>query len=323
MCLSLFKLHHSDGTVHRHGPRNAPCAGSDKPPIDAQQATPTQNSQTASSDSLSTTPPKVISTRSVSATIKQELQHPSGHGPLMKHIPRSARFAVASVLLVLLQSVTDTPDDATKWADLLSFGPLILTKPPRGGRKHNLTKLILNRVTLWRAGERSAANSQTSCTRRTSSRTQPTDRTRTLASLVSTKIEEGNFKAALRLVCSDDTPAPDTQETLEALKKKHPSVPSDRRIPPSPDSLNIQPLQVTPEMVKAAIHSFPAGSAGGPDGFTAQHLRDLICSHADLEHGLCDFVNMMMSAKLPDPIREIIFGGNLIALQKKMEESDP
>jgi len=45
-----------------------------------------------------------------------------------------------------------------------------------------------------------------------------------LAAAVTSKIEAGNFKAAIRklklncrIVCSEDTPAPDTHETLKVL----------------------------------------------------------------------------------------------------------
>ena len=40
---------------------------------------------------------------------------------------------------------------------------------------------------------------------------------------------DGNFKAALRLICSDDTPAPDNQDTFQALLDKHPQAPEDRK----------------------------------------------------------------------------------------------
>ena len=35
---------------------------------------------------------------------------------------------------------------------------------------------------------------------------------------VTSKLEEGNFKAAIRLICSDDRPATDSPETLATLR---------------------------------------------------------------------------------------------------------
>ena len=57
-----------------------------------------------------------------------------------------------------------------------------------------------------------------------------------LASIVASKLEEGNFKSAIRLICSEDKPALDTPETLVALIHNHPSAPIDRRTPCDPNS---------------------------------------------------------------------------------------
>ena len=35
VCLATRQLHLKDGKIHRHGPRDNPCAGSNKPPLDA------------------------------------------------------------------------------------------------------------------------------------------------------------------------------------------------------------------------------------------------------------------------------------------------
>ena len=57
----------------------------------------------------------------------------------------------------------------------------------------------------------------------------------------------------------------------------------------------------------------------GPDGFTPQHLRDLSSGAPDQAVALAwtDFVNILLAGDLPLTVREIIFGGRLIALQKK------
>ena len=55
-----------------------------------------------------------------------------------------------------------------------------------------------------------------------------TDKDRNLANAVASKLEDGNFKAALRLICSDDTPVPDNQDTFQALLDEHPQAPEDR-----------------------------------------------------------------------------------------------
>jgi len=57
-----------------------------------------------------------------------------------------------------------------------------------------------------------------------------------LAKAVSMKLEEGNYRGAVRLICSDDVHAPLTDATLLALRLKHPNAPADRWIPRRPEA---------------------------------------------------------------------------------------
>ena len=72
------------------------------------------------------------------------------------------------------------------------------------------------------------------------------------------------------------------------------------------------------------LNTFPAGSSAGPDGLTAQHVSDLLAGalNEQLKTNLTDFVNVILQGDLPTEIRDI-FGGILIALQKKDGEYDP
>ena len=105
-----------------------------------------------------------------------------------------------------------------------------------------------------------------------------------------------------------------------ALKPKHPAAPSDRR--PAADfkgNTRFTLLQVSSEDVIKNLNTFPAGSSGGPDGLTVQHLSDLLAGAPDeqLKANLTDFVNVVLQGDLPTEVREILFGGRLMALQKK------
>ena len=79
------------------------------------------------------------------------------------------------------------------------------------------------------------------------------------------------------------------------------------------------PLQVSPEDVLRNLKTFPAVSSSGSDGLTAQHLSDLLAGALDeqFKTNLTDFVNVVLQGDLPTEAREILFGGRLIALQKK------
>ena len=113
----------------------------------------------------------------------------------------------------------------------------------------------------------------------------------------------GNFTAAVRLLCSEETVAPSNDDTFVALKAKHPAAPSDRRQALYfKGNVRFLPLQVSPEEVMKSLKTFSAGSAGGPDGLTAQHLWDLLAGAADdkLKTKLSDFMNVVLRGVFTD-----------------------
>ena len=117
VCHATFQLHLRDGLVHRHGPRNNPCPGSQQPPFDAlvQAASQASHSQP---DSVT----------AASFQFKQTGYVASGHfsfSPvdcgIIKHIPKSARAACASHLCGLLNSVVSDPRNLSHWQNVLHF----------------------------------------------------------------------------------------------------------------------------------------------------------------------------------------------------------
>ena len=93
---------------------------------------------------------------------------------------------------------------------------------------------------------------------------------------------------------------------------------TDRMPLPSPQVYNA--LQVTETELIAAIKSFPAGSAGGPDGIRPQHILDLTNNQEAglaLVTSLTTFINMLLVGRCPDTVIPVFFGGSLIALEKK------
>jgi hypothetical protein len=156
---------------------------------------------------------------------------------------------------------------------------------------------------------------------------KPYDPPKTLAACVACKLEEGDFKGAVRLACSSsESIAPDDDNLLQLLKDKHPPPHPESVIPPfeSPDGH----LEVTSSVVTRAIYSFPDGSAGGSDGLRPQHLKDIITSpyregSLDLISVLADFVNLVLAGKVPPTVRPYFFGASLIGLGRRMAGLDP
>lgn len=86
---------------------------------------------------------------------------------------------------------------------------------------------------------------------------------------IENKITDFDIKGAVRLISSDDTFAPDNEETLNSLRAKHPLPSRILSMPPCPTSSD-EHFQVTTDQVKKAIMRLHSGSASGPDGFRPQ-----------------------------------------------------
>jgi len=83
---------------------------------------------------------------------------------------------------------------------------------------------------------------------------------------------------------------------------------------PAPDP---QPaVQLSETELLRAVRSFPAGSAGGPDGVRPQHILEMVnCREAGpkLHSALTGFVNYLLHGEIHASVSPVLFGGNLIA----------
>ena len=135
---------------------------------------------------------------------------------------------------------------------------------------------------------------------------------------VRSKLEDGNIRGGVHIICSDEKPAVSNVATLKALRERHPPALADFAAVPDPSAFSA--MSVTKREVSSAIRSFPAGSAGGPDGIRPQHILDLItCKEAgqDLVAAITQLVNLLLEGHCPPSAASILFGGRLFALEKK------
>ena len=145
-----------------------------------------------------------------------------------------------------------------------------------------------------------------------------------LATTVSAKLEEGDFRGAVRLACSEDSVTEANESTIAALRSKHPAPHPDSSMPPPPDSHEPEGgLVVSEGAVAHAIRSFPNGSAGGPDGLRPQQLLDLTSASAGMRRqrllrALTAFTNLLLAGATPLDICPLFFGASLTALNKKV-----
>jgi len=254
----------------------------------------------------------IVTPSQLSQSATSSFSHPTGVGGLIKHIPKSARPAYATLLSKLINKVNADTDNVESWISLLNFGKCVLQKPARTGKRHNFVNVIKKRT---------GSDFGTPVDDRPTGpepRSRKRDAESILAAAVTAKIEDGNIKAAIKILCSDDKPAADSEETYNKLLECHPAPPPGRG--PAPDPHNDTAIQVTEEEVIKVIRTFPAESSGGPDGVRPQHILDLVnCreSGPGLVTSITAFVNCLLEGKCNPAVVPVLFGGQLIALEKK------
>ena len=245
---------------------------------------------------------------------------------VIPRIPKGARIQAAEALTQLIGSAVVTKTEAS-WLRLFQFPLIALSMPARDSRARDdvsLTTKIKRQIVRYME---EGAN-QTHTQLQGSSREAPTGRRRrqqpegeALRKHVGAKLSDGDVKGALRLLTSDDTIAPPSDENIARLKLKHPDAPADLDLPPGPDQEVELPAQASEADITAAIGSFNAGSSAGLDGLRPAHLKDLISKSAGeagvrLIAALTTLVNQALLGELPAVVRPAFFGATLTALRK-------
>ena len=182
---------------------------------------------------------------------------------------KASREPSGKKLAIILNAIV-RKNDLSSWERLLRFGTRCLRRPSRGGRNWSLATAI-NKQLQEEADPPPSARSH--------NRGSHISQEDSLAARVSVKLEEGDFKGAVRLACSDDTLAPMNEATYEALLERHPPLHPDSIIPMVEEASqdhSYTPIRVTEEEIVQAILSFPKDSTGGPDGLKPQHLKDMM-----------------------------------------------
>jgi len=192
--MDVFQLHNKDGSVHLHGPRDNRCPGSHKAPIGSQapaSSQPSSSDQIVTATSQPTSTPIIVSGSGPTVDITR-LAHPNLTGGTIKHIPKTARAACAVYLIDLLNRIIRDPDDVVSWKSLLTMGEDILLVPNRTGKRHNLATIIRKRLDGDLGHDRGKHGNAKFLKRHTLDES--------LGSLVTSKIEDGNLRAAVRIL---------------------------------------------------------------------------------------------------------------------------
>ena len=271
---------------------------------------------------------------------------------VVRNIPPPVVSAVEGAWSLLLRNVADNPGQIKHWLRLLSFAPLVLVRPARRGVV--LAKVVSKRLEMWKRNEvvqlyeefLACAKAQVASQQRPAKQGEEQkeefflDDSRWLdvggvGSPASNSVTD-TFKlvsnglyaqAASRLRGAKILPmTPSTVDKLKAtLSAEYPDE--------QPEELDSEPcsvdpkataLQATAEQVKAALYRFKKGSAPGPDGMKADHLKHCATTPGNtlLPH-LTGVVNAILRGEVPHDVRPLVFGFRLIPFAKKSDGVRP
>ena len=208
VCRRTFQVTKA-GLIRPHGPTNNRCSGSGNPPAHISLPPCSSAIRTPSNITSEAMPLDTISFR---PTTK-----------ILKRIPASRHLAANRLATILDAISTKNNNDA--WERLFRFPSRCLRAPKRGGHRRSLASEVNQQL----RDEADPMPSQPPSCSHSKRRGDPLN---TLATRVATKLEEGDFKGAVHLACSEDSIANLDEETMAALKSKHPSPHPDTQIPP-------------------------------------------------------------------------------------------
>ena len=231
---------------------------------------------------------------------------------ILRRILRGARQQCLLKCCTILDEVVNI-NSVAAWEHLLHFPTHCLQVPLHSRGHSSLATQVKNQLN----DEADPVPAQTKRERENCHRCTEEDALQCLSRRVASKLEEGDFRGAVRLACSDNRLAPSDSATFAALQAKHPSPHCDKVIPPSPLP---QTLQVEAGAVIHAIQSFPSRSVGGPDCLHLQHLKDILQVAGDessiFSQSLASFCALVLEGRMLDALRPFFFGASLVALEK-------
>ena len=241
---------------------------------------------------------------------------------LLRHIPKGSRYLFAKSFASTIEKAL-LVNDYDSWTRFIIFPTVCLRSPIHNGKRHckSLSTLINKQISFF---ENTAdTNTLIKSIDPTSSLPKSASSKRSSQQLrksVSDKLNDGDVRGAVRLVASDASLAPYSQDILAELLEKHPQRPPDRRA--FPDSSGCSNLRaITTDEVALSIKSFPLGSSGGITRLRPQHLKEALRMEVGdqrqrLLEQLTLLVNFIISKRLPDFVTPVLLGANVTALSK-------
>ena len=131
----------------------------------------------------------------------------------LKRVPKNSRISLAENLIPKIHDIFETPSSIDLWCILLFSLSCFLEKPTRGGERQrsSLCAIINKRIREGVIEKRPKRDRKPH---------QKNELDRRLRSIC-TELDEGNFKAGIRMAVGDNKIADFTVDNYAALKLKH------------------------------------------------------------------------------------------------------
>lgn len=255
----------------------------------------------------------------------QEELLPRPGGRLMPRIPHAVRGDVARAFSLPLQRIATDPFDEGGWALLLLFPLLVLGRLHRGGDAghHDLRERCRRfengdwqaLLSEYRAASDAAAT-EAEQRRGTNPSEEDHEARRLRRCLALCRV--GELSRAARAL-EPARLAPDSEDTLRALRNLHPEAPSSL-----PDWLaNFQPedvFQLDPDAVRRALEGASRLSAGGLSGVVYELYCNILLEHPATFLPFVALCSHMARGEVPQRARAVLSSCRLLALAKSVPD---
>ena len=244
------------------------------------------------------------------------------HIPTITWVPKGARPEFSRVFASTCNRVVHAPENISAWVLLLMFSKCVL---PATKNRPDTTqaRAVKDRLSRWRNGE------FTALWKDAVDMTKKKGRGKKKKNSQEKSLEEANAERSRRLIQQGEYTrgtqalmsaglAEHSPETVRIMRDKHPSAP----VPTFQPTRDSQQLQFNGEQVRKAVMSFKRGTAPGPDGIRAEHLKAAIKlstpgRQGAAEEALTKLVNVMAAGGVPDHVSPFLCGARLHAGLKK------
>ena len=250
------------------------------------------------------------------------------HIPTITHIPKGAKAAWTKLFTSVCNRVASDPGNIANHILLSIVARVILPagkSPPHPGDTSQASK-IKDRIKRWKQGSynelwEEAISQQKEPNQPRRKKKQPqeevTQEVRNARRSLKL-IKEGQYTRAAQALVSPGL-AEQSRATVSTMESLHPQCP---RIIPRETEPSSPPMRFSHEQVVKAVMTFKAGSAPGPSGLRAEHLKAATKSAPanrtdKAVEALTKMVNVLAAGQLPEEAAPYFSGARLYAGNKK------